>query len=98
GQQPQFEAPFISWFEREGFTADYATDVDLALDPGLLTGRRLLLIVGHNEYWSRSMYDAVEAFVDTSGNVAFLGGNTCYYAVRYENQGRTLVCYKSFAD
>ena len=96
--QPHFELPLVRWFERSGFTADYATDVDLALDPAILAGRRLLLIMGHSEYWSASMFDAVESFVDTSGNVAFLSGNTCYYAVRYEDQGRTLVCYKSHDD
>ena len=96
--QPQFEVPFERWFERAGFTADYATDVDLALTPEILNGRRLLIIVGHSEYWTRSMYNAVETFVNSGGNAAFLGGNTCYWQVRYEDAGHTLVCYKSNSD
>ncbi|MEP7027209.1 MAG: N,N-dimethylformamidase beta subunit family domain-containing protein [Candidatus Eisenbacteria bacterium] len=96
--QPQFEQPFVRWYEGAGFTADYATDVDLALSPAILDGRRLLVVVGHNEYWSATMLDAVEAFADSTGNVAVLGGNTAFWATRYEAQGRTLVCYKSRND
>jgi hypothetical protein len=95
---PQFEVPFIRWFERAGFKADYATDVDLALDPTILAGHRLLIVPGHNEYWTKSEVNGVQAFVDSAGNAAFLGGNTCYWQVRYEDNGRTLVCYKSNAD
>jgi len=96
--QPQFEVPFVKWLERAGFSADYATDVDLSQNPALLNGHRLLLIVGHNEYWSRNMFNFTQTFADTGGNIAVLGGNTCYWQVRYENAGRTLVCYKSTDD
>jgi len=96
--QPQFEQPFVNWFEGAGFSADYATDVDLALSPSILDGRRLLIVVGHNEYWPLSTVQAVKAFADSAGNVAVFGGNTCFWAARYEDQGRTLVCYKSRND
>src|SRR5207248_11313789 len=66
--------------------------------PELLAGRRLLVVLGHSEYWSRSMVDAATAFVDSAGNLAAFSGNTCFWAVRYEDAGRTLVCYKSTAD
>jgi len=96
--QPQFEVPFVKWFDRAGFSADFATDVDLSENPTLLHGHRLLLIVGHNEYWSRNMFNFTQTFADTGGNIAVLGGNTCYWQVRYEDAGRTLVCYKSTDD
>jgi hypothetical protein len=96
--QPQFETPFVRWFERAGFAADYATDVDIALRPEVLDGHRLLLVVGHNEYWSRSMYNTAQAFADSGGNIGVFGGNTCYWQARYESGGRTLVCYKSLDD
>jgi hypothetical protein len=96
--QPQFEVPFVRWFERTGFRADYATDVDFALHPEILNGHRLLLIVGHNEYWTKTMFNSAQAFADSGGNIAILGGNTCFWQVRYENAGRTLVCYKDYSD
>ena len=98
GQMPKYEIPMARWLERSGIPVDYATDVDLSTRPQILNGHRVLLIAGHSEYWSASMYDAVEQFADSGGNVAVLGGNTCMWAVRAEDQARTLVCYKSYAD
>ena len=72
--QPQFEVPFVRWFERAGFKADYATDVDLALNQHVLDGHRLLLIVGHNEYWTRSMVNVAQAFADSGGNIGSSAG------------------------
>ena len=53
-----------------------------------------MLSVGHDEYWSWGMRDAVDAFVERGGNLAIFSGNTAYWQVRYEDDGRTMVCYK----
>lgn len=98
GQLPKYELPFARWLDQSGLAADYATDVDLATRPSILDGHRALVVVGHDEYWSASMYDAARAFADSAGNVAVFGGNTCMWAVRHEDDARTLVCYKSYAD
>ena len=58
----------------------------------MLDGCRLLLSVGHDEYWTWGMRDTVEGFVAGGGNVAFLSGNTCYWQVRIE--GDVMVGYK----
>lgn len=67
----------------------------------MLTGYRLLLTAGHDEYWSRAMRDKVDAMVAAGGNVAVFSGNTCWWQVRFEAAGgvdnRTMVCYKSTA-
>ena len=49
--------------------------------PNLLSNYRLLVSVGHDEYWSEEMRDNVEAFLENGGNAAFLSGNTCWWAV-----------------
>jgi hypothetical protein len=59
-----------------------------------LDGYRLLLSVGHDEYWSWGMRDTVDDFVERGGNVAFFSGNSLYWQVRFEDEGRTMVCYK----
>lgn len=87
-----WEAAFVAWAESNGYTLDYATNNDLEFHPEMLTGRRLLLSVGHDEYWSRPMRDTVMAFVTRGGNVAFFSGNTCCWQVRAEADG--LVCHK----
>lgn len=40
------------------------------------------------------MRDALEAFVEYGGNVGFFSGNTCFWQVRWEDAGETMVCYK----
>ncbi len=89
-----WEYPLIQWMEANGFTAEYCTNVDLHADSDLLGRYQLLLSVGHDEYWSWEMRDQVESFIAQGGNVAFLGGNLCWWQVRFEDNNRTLVCYK----
>ena len=91
---PGWEAPFASWAESNGIVVDYAVNADLELVPDLLEGRRLYVSVGHDEYWSASMRDAVESFVAAGGNAAFFSGNVAYWQVRLEDDGRTMVGYK----
>ncbi len=78
-----WDAPFISWLERQGYAVDYCTDhVDLHRDgAALLAPYRLLVSAGHDEYWSDAMRSAVEGHVAARGNVAFFGGNTCWWRV-----------------
>ena len=99
-QSPQFanwELPFVAWCEKNGFALDYAANSDLELHPEILAGYKLVLSVGHDEYWSAPMRDALEAFIAKGGNVAFFSGNTCCWQVRSEDEGRALTCWKQNA-
>lgn len=89
-----WELPFVQWAERNGFALDYAVNSDLEFHPEILKPYRLVLSVGHDEYWSAPMRDHLERFRDEGGNVAFLSGNTCCWQVRSEDAGRALVCWK----
>lgn len=86
------ERRFARWAERWGIDLDYATNLDVHEQPSLLDGYGLYLSVGHDEYWSWSMRDHVEQFIDGGGHVAFLSGNTCYWQVRVE--GSRMICFK----
>ncbi len=81
---PDWELPFLQWAEREGYGIDVCTNADLEEHPTLVDGYRLLLSVGHDEYWSGPMRDTVEAFIARGGNVAFFSGNTSFWQVRLE--------------
>jgi hypothetical protein len=91
-----WERPFVEWAEREGFAIDVAVSQDLETNPEVLDGHRLLLSVGHDEYWSWGMRDTVETFLGRGGRAAFFGGNTCWWQVRFEDG--TMVCFKYRAD
>jgi hypothetical protein len=87
----------VAWAERRGYEIDVAVNADLEFNPEVLDGQSLLLSVGHDEYWSWTMRDTVDAFVAAGGNWAIFSGNTMFWQVRFENGGRSMVCYKGRA-
>ena len=89
-----WDAPFIAWLERSGYNVAYCDDLDVHRDPARLNGRQLLLSVGHDEYWSDEIRDAIHRFLDKGGNVAFLSGNISGWRVQLTDTGTTLVCTK----
>ncbi len=93
-QFENWEGPFIRWAEAAGFELEYAANSDLEFHPEILPNYRLVLSVGHDEYWSSPMRDNLEKFIADGGNVAFFSGNTCCWQVRSEEQGRALTCWK----
>ncbi len=95
-QFENWELPFVRWAERNGIALDYAVNSDLEFHPELLAHYRLVLSVGHDEYWSAPMRDHLEQFITDGGNVAFFSGNTCCWQVRSEEEGRALTCYKQW--
>jgi hypothetical protein len=95
----RWEEPFVRWAEANGYALDYCANSDLEFRPELLKHYKLVLSVGHDEYWSAPMRDHLEGFIGDGGNVAFFSGNTCCWQVRSEEQGRALACWKqSFGD
>lgn len=93
--QYRWEVPMIRWLEREGYTVEYVASEDLHTDPTLFFKYRLFMSVGHDEYWTKEMRDGLDSFIDAGGNYAVFSGNTMYRQVRFEDNLRTLVGYKS---
>jgi hypothetical protein len=91
-----WERPFIEWAEHAGYVLDVCANSDLEFHPELLASYRLVLSVGHDEYWSAKMRDHLEDFIGRGGNVAFFSGNTCCWQVRSEDDGAALTCWKQW--
>jgi hypothetical protein len=89
-----YERRFVEWCQRERRSIDVATSNDLVTHPELLDGRRLVLCVGHDEYWTAAQRDAVEDHVARGGNLATLSGNTMFWQVRFDEQHRSMTAYK----
>ena len=79
---------------RARYALDYCANSDLEWHPELLDNYRLVLSVGHDEYWSAPMRDHLEAYIAAGGNAAFFSGNSVCWRVRSEDAGRALVCWK----
>jgi hypothetical protein len=71
-----WERPFVEWAERSGYVLDFCANMDLEEHPELLKAYKLVLSVGHDEYWSSGMRDSLERFIGDGGNVAFFSGNS----------------------
>ena len=67
----RWERDFVEWAEAAGYALDYCANSDLEWHPELLDNYRLVLSVGHDEYWSAPMRDHLEAYIAAGGNAAF---------------------------
>ncbi len=76
------ELPLIALADRLRLPLDYVTDVDLDRLPTLLNGARAVVSLGHDEYWSARMRDAVTRARDAGSNLAFLGANAVFRRIR----------------
>ncbi|MCB1423025.1 MAG: hypothetical protein KDJ69_11305 [Nitratireductor sp.] len=92
-----YERHFARWAEGEGYDFDVIALHDLHGDPDLLKRYACAVFVGHDEYWSAEMRDAVDAYVDAGGRVARFAGNFMWQT-RVEDEGQTQICYKYTAD
>ncbi len=88
--------PFAIWAEENGYEMEYLTQLDLDTRPELLRQYKLLIITGHDEYWSWAQRDAVDAFLEGGGKMARFAANMLWQVrISKDNQQ---ICYKVAAD
>jgi N,N-dimethylformamidase beta subunit-like, C-terminal len=94
-----FFSAFLEWFATlpPPYSIRYLADVDLD-DYEEIAGAKLLMIIGHSEYWTRRARENFDQFVEEGGNALILSGNTMSWQVRYGLRGSRLICYKDAPD
>ena len=95
------EYPMVRWLEANGYNVTYTTSVDADRNGGSLLQHKLVLSVGHDEYWSGAERTNFETARGAGVNLAFFSGNEIFWKTRWESSidgsgtpYRTLVCYK----
>ncbi len=90
------EYPMIRFMERNGYDMSYTTDLDMDRSTVNITPaiHKLIVCVGHDEYWSLAQRTRFENARDAGVSIAFFDGNELYWKTRWEDNNRTLVCYK----
>ncbi|SEA80812.1 hypothetical protein SAMN05660964_02489 [Thiothrix caldifontis] len=89
---------FVSWLDKEGIAYEAASMMDLHRDPSLLHNYNLVILVGHNEYWSKEMRDNWDSYLAAGGNAANLSGNTMWWQVRFSADNKHMICYKNASN
>ena len=95
----RLDFPLIVWLEDHGYRPAYATDIDVARDPALLTGARTVILSGHPEYLLAADRQALAAAENAGVGILGMGANMAYWEVRLTSDrlgvaDRTVVCYK----
>lgn len=90
GQHQNFflgsEFPMLYWLERHGFDVSYAAcaDVEQLGQQRNIVGRyKVLLSVGHDEYWTPGLRLAFESAREGGVHLAFFSGNEVFWRVRW---------------
>jgi hypothetical protein len=88
-----YDSAMIDWLEENGYDVKYVASEDLHFRPEAWNDSTIYMSVGHDEYWSQTMRDNVEAFRDAGGHCMFVTANECFWKIRYTDE-RTIWCYK----
>jgi hypothetical protein len=89
-----YELPLVHFLEENGYDVSYTTDVDTDRDPSELLRHRLVIVAGHDEYWTKAIRDGFETARSLGTNLAFMGANIGYWQMRYASNRRTIVEYR----
>lgn len=101
--------PMVFWLEAQGYDVSYATNLDVHRygkphhHNGLLH-HHIFLSVGHDEYWSQAMRDAITQARDAGVHLGFFSANTGYWRVQLEpdpwtgEPDQVMLTYKSADD
>lgn len=76
---------------------NYISDQDLE-NKSILDNSKLLIIVGHSEYWTRNARKNFDDFILKGNNALIMSGNTMWWQVRFKNNNQQLICYRSVSD
>lgn len=76
------ELPMISMMESHGLNVSYTTDVNVAEDPAIVKQHKTFISLGHDEYYSLSMFQGLTTARDAGTSLIFLGANAVYRHIR----------------
>jgi hypothetical protein len=103
GEYFSWEYYMVRWLERSGYDVKYSTNLDTHQNSARLLDSKAFLSIGHDEYWSRTMYDGVERARDAGVSLGFFGADAVFWQVRFEPSlvngaaDRVMVAYKNGA-
>ncbi|WP_343213413.1 N,N-dimethylformamidase beta subunit family domain-containing protein [Archangium violaceum] len=92
----------IMWLEAQGLDVTYVTNEELDRSEDALREAKVLIMSGHDEYWTRTLRDRADKAQAEGLSIINLGANQAYWQVRLESAAdgrprRIITCYKGDA-
>ncbi len=72
-----WEYPLCYWLEQHGYDVTYCSNLDMVDSAQPLRGK-VVLSVGHDEYWDLRQYESLQNAVQQGVSILFLSANTAY--------------------
>ena len=85
--------PFVRHLRRMGVSPLHLSNLDLHEHPDYLQSVKVLILTGHDEYWTAEMRQAVDQFLERGGRLAVFAGNVCWWKINV--RGPRLLVNKS---
>jgi hypothetical protein len=84
------EVWFLSWLDNAGYSYDVYSDVDF--DRGIpgLDQYQTLILDTHPEYWTATMYQNLQGYLNQGGDLLYLGGNGIFDMVESAPDGNSV--------
>lgn len=105
--RPQWPVPPESWrafaqwvLEQHPFgstAVSYISDFDME-DEHVLDEARILIVLGHSEYWTRAARLTFDKFIGRGGSSIVAGGNVMWWQTRYSPDHTIMYEYRALAD
>jgi Domain of unknown function (DUF4082)/Bacterial Ig-like domain/Bacterial Ig domain len=100
------EFPMIEFLEKNGYNVSYVSQAGVSASGGaaMLEQHKVLVNVGHSEYWDPGDRANITAARDAGVNLAFFTGNMMWWKTRWAasqyagEANRTLISYKESLD
>ncbi|MDA8195976.1 MAG: hypothetical protein M0019_01980 [Actinomycetota bacterium] len=78
------ELPLVSLVEKLGLNVTYVNSVYLDLHPTLTLNHNAFVSLGHDEYYSPTMRNALQDSLSQGRSIMFLGANAIFRRIRFE--------------
>jgi methionine-rich copper-binding protein CopC len=100
------EFPMIQFLEKNGYDVSYVSQIDVAQSsaPTMLEQHKMLMNVGHSEYFDAQDRANITTARNAGVSLSFFTGNTMWWKTRWANSQynnepyRTLITYKETLD
>lgn len=91
------EQGLICFLEAQGYNLTYYSCKDLDDNTSLLNTAKAVLLIGHHEYWTASVYNCLTNARQAGVSFMICSSNTALWHTRFaagDTNKRTMICYK----